>query len=165
MSVPVVGRPGAATVVSPAADELSRTLRSRRAKRKPSSVPEDVWEIVEELEANGGLFDFNIEIARLEREFHHLEVLGEMQGEILPLEQLKMRVKLAERILAAKAKALDAQLKTKDVVDINVMRLCMEGVATALRQNIADPHLIQRIGDQIGSHFRAVLLQARGARS
>ncbi len=163
MSVPVVGRPGPSPGQLQAAAELEQTIRRGRTRRKPSTVPQDVWEVVEEMEQNGGLYDFNVEIARLEKEFDRLDELAKMDGEILPIEHLRMRIKLAERLISAKERALNAQLKTKDVVTVDILRLCMEAVATALRQNISDVHLIQRIGDQIGEAFRSALAQARRA--
>lgn len=150
-----------------AANDLTETLRDSRVRKRPSSVPADVWEIVQEMREHGGLFDLTVEIARLERTYEEIERLSTPQGEssqveMLPSEAVRLKMKLAKEIATLKAKAADVTLKTKDIITVPVFKLIMDGFSAALRRNIpSDPMLVQRISDDMGEVMRAALSQAR----
>ena len=152
-----------ATQVPSGLKDLDETLRRRRTIRRPSTVPQDVWEVVEEMISNGGLFDLTVEIARLENLHKRLDEISKMDGEMLPIEHVKMQIKLAKEIAALKSRAVEITMKTKQIITIDAFRVILEGIQLTLQRHISDPHLLQKIGDDLGTTLRAALTQVRAS--
>ena len=141
--------------------DLDETLRRRRTARRPSTVPMDVWDIVQETQSNGGLYDLTIEIARLENLHKRLDEIAQMAGEMLPIEHVKMQMRLAKDIAELKSRAVEITLKTKQIITVEAFRVLLEGIQLTLRKHISDPHLLQKIADDMGETLRATLSQLR----
>ena len=160
---PVVVTPGPVTQMSDGLRDLDESLRRRRTIRRPSTVEPDVWEVVEEMLTNGGLFDLTVEIARLESLHKRLDTISKMDGEMLPIEHVKMLMKLAKEIAAMKSRAAEITMKTKQIITIDAFRVILEGIKLTLQRHISDPHLLQKISDDLGATLRAALTQVRSS--
>ena len=161
----VVSQVVSAPVLSPRADslqDLDETLRRRRTIRRPSTVPQDIWEIVQEIQNNGGLYDITVEIARLEHLHERIKEISLMPGEMLPIEHVKMQMKLVKEIATLKSRAVEITMKTKSIITIDSFRVILDSIQLTLKRHLAhDPHLLQKIGDDLGAALRAALSQVR----
>lgn len=148
---------------------LTESIKATRVKRRPSTVPKDVWEIVEEITDVGGLFDLTVEVARLEAMHREIDALAQPndqnEREMLPSEAVRLRMKLTRDIAALKSRAAEISLKTKDIITLDVFRLIMDGFSAVLARNIpTNPTLVQRISDDMGDVMRAALTQVSQGR-
>lgn len=134
--------------------------RAMASRLRPSTVPEDVWTVVEEIRDKGGLFDVSVQVARLELAFREIDRLVE-SSDMLPDTAFRERVKLATKIAELQSRALDMQLKSKDFITNDGLRLIMVSLIEVLKRHISDPAVLTKIGQELATTLKAVKGQVK----
>lgn len=143
-----------------AAGDVAEMRGLVKTRQRPSTVPEDVWTIVEEYRDKGGLFDLSVQIARLEAEYRSIDALV-ANSDLLPAEALRLRLQLTEKISTCQARAVDVAVKTRGMITDDGLRLIMSALIDSLRVHVRDPHLIHLIGQDVGAALRALKSQVK----
>lgn len=131
-----------------------------RTRARPSTVPQDVWSIVEEYRDKGGLFDLTVQIARLESEFRNIEKLRET-SDVLPAEAQRMRMKLTVQIAQLQAKAVEVAIKTEDFITTQGLKVIMGAVFTSMTTHGVDAHTINKVGQDVAQALKALKAQVK----
>lgn len=160
MSLPVRIIPPPPAMMDTATQDYLEVRGNARVRRKPTTVPEDVWSIVEELRDKGGLFDLTVQIARLESEFRSIEQLMENR-DLLPAEALRVRMKLTDQIAALQAKAVDITIKTRDIITNDGLRVILNAVFDSLKLHVNDPVITNKIGQDVALALKALKSQVK----
>ena len=141
--------------------DLVESTRGAQARSRRSTVPEDVWSIVQEFKDKGGLYDLAVQVARLEAEYEAIDKMAE-ENNIYALEAHKLRVKLSAEIAKTQAKAMDVTLKMKSVITDDGLRVILETMLNSMQQHGCDPHIIKKVGQDLAVTLRAVKQQVKG---
>lgn len=142
---------------------LVENVRAVRMRQKLSTVPQDVWELVEEMERSGGTLDLTVQIARLEQMYLEIEEFAKPDvRKMTVVEAFKQKMRLTMQVAKLKSQAIDAKKKTNRMVGDDLFLLMTEGLKQILAAHLHnDPHLMQAIGNDMGDLMIAILAQLR----
>lgn len=119
---------------------------------RPNRITPDVWQVLQEYVANGGLLDLSEEIAALsqqEADVRADETLSSYDRNIILLRLAKERGILKER-------GMSMQEKRKNYLTYDMFGVFLDELFGILMKHIPDPVLLKKIGVDLGTVTNAL---------